>query len=732
LEQLAIDLEELVVAKDELVRQTEQLAEAQRTIARERQRYQELFDLAPDAYLVTTHAGVIEETNRAAATLLGCEQAFLCTKPLAVFIAPESLQEFRRLLWQLRDGRSVCGWELRMQRMDRTTFQAALDVTSMDSEGRPDGYPVGFRWIIRDISEQKRSQALLENVRDGLERQARERTAELEATNEVLHAQKRLLEAILYQAAEAVIACDRDGKLTLVNEAARRLALMDPEGTRLDIAPEVWGEAFDTDGCPIPTEERPLAKALRGEPTTHREAHVVRPDGSTYDLQISASPLQDAEGGIIGAVAILADNTEYKEAERRKREFLSIASHELRTPLTSLLGSLGLVQGGVVGELPSQAKQMIAIAHRNAERLVRLINNLLDLDKIESGKMPFSPQPLDLTALVEEALAINRPYAEQFGVRLALQHSLPEVKVYADPDRLMQVLTNLLSNAAKFSPPGETVSVRLMHTRGRIRVEVADHGPGIPEAFRGHLFQKFAQAYPSNGQTKGGTGLGLSISKAIVERLGGHIGCDSAIHQGSTFYFELPEWREASPEDLPEDLPKDLLSNPLPPLTAVPAADIMVEESEHWTLFTGTPEALIAAGVAREDMFPTWPKRSGWHLGHDIPAEEQWTLTRIRGGCFRLKRYHAPHCPVPAYDPRAFRNGILQAVRDLERALMHWISGDTERERYGRAIHAMTDADRKRLREALEAVFATVREARVRPSLAVVQGGMGSSAQHGD
>jgi signal transduction histidine kinase len=228
--------------------------------------------------------------------------------------------------------------------------------------------------------------------------------------------------------------------------------------------------------------------------------------------------------------------------ERRKAEFISVVSHELRTPLTSIAGSLGLIKGGVAGELPEQAKAMVDIAARNADRLVMLINDILDMNKFESRKVSLNLQPVDLMALVEEAIETNRPYAGQFGVRLVLREAQPGVQVRADPDRLIQVLTNLLSNAAKFSPYGETVMVRLRRDGQMIRVEVSDHGPGIPEEFHPRIFDKFAQVDSSDSRAKGGTGLGLSISKAIIERLGGRIGFETEVGLGTTFFFELPEW----------------------------------------------------------------------------------------------------------------------------------------------------------------------------------------------
>lgn len=238
-------------------------------------------------------------------------------------------------------------------------------------------------------------------------------------------------------------------------------------------------------------------------------------------------------------VSIIRDITERKAIERMKSEFVSVVSHELRTPLTAIRGALGLVVGGVVGEVAAPARQMLEIAVSNSDRLVRLINDILDVEKIESGGVAFAMQPLALQPLIVQAVAANDAYAAQFCVRLAIV-STTEAVVCADSDRLMQVLTNLISNAVKFSPPDSVATISVEQVGMSVRISVTDCGPGIPHGFRTRIFQKFAQADSSDTRQKGGTGLGLSISKAIIERCGGVIGFASEEGQGATFYFELP------------------------------------------------------------------------------------------------------------------------------------------------------------------------------------------------
>jgi len=243
-------------------------------------------------------------------------------------------------------------------------------------------------------------------------------------------------------------------------------------------------------------------------------------------------------------LTIVRDITERKKVERMKSEFVSVVSHELRTPLTSIRGALGLIANGVAGAISPSAQAMITIAHNNSERLVRLINDILDIEKIEAGRMLFDLQPIALLPVIEQAIADNRAYGAQFGVTFILKAAAPDIYVNADRDRLVQVLTNLVSNAAKFSLPNGTVTVTVRRLVGHAQIAVADRGLGIPEEFHKRIFQKFAQADSSDTRHKGGTGLGLSITKAIVERCNGRIWFTSQVGQGTTFYVDLPEWVE--------------------------------------------------------------------------------------------------------------------------------------------------------------------------------------------
>jgi PAS domain S-box-containing protein len=286
------------------------------------------------------------------------------------------------------------------------------------------------------------------------------------------------------------------------------------------------------------------------------ENRYLTRDGTYRWLAWRASSLP--ERGLIYAVA--RDIEEQKQIEQMKNDFVSVVSHELRTPLTSIRGALGLLAGGVAGELPEKARTLLNIAAKNSERLGRLINDILDIEKIESGKMGFRFAPQDVIGLLELAVESNRSYAEAYEVELRLAAGVSDVRVWADADRFQQVVTNLVSNACKFSPHGGVVEIAAAReSDGRVLLSVTDHGRGIPPEFQARIFEKFAQADTSSTRQKGGTGLGLSISKAIVERHGGRIWFESEPGAATTFFFDLPEWGGPIPESEAGDGPRILI-----------------------------------------------------------------------------------------------------------------------------------------------------------------------------
>jgi signal transduction histidine kinase len=233
-----------------------------------------------------------------------------------------------------------------------------------------------------------------------------------------------------------------------------------------------------------------------------------------------------------------------KRLDSIKGEFVSTASHDPPAPVTSNRGSLAVLSSGVAGSHPDKGRSDGENAPNNCERLIRLISDILDIESIESGQMRFTPRPLDLMELIDQTVKADEGLAVQHNVRLQVIAAQPGAKVHVDPDRLAQVIKNLISNACKFSPPGNTVDLAVTREGGRLKVAVTDYGPGIADELVPRIFQRFAQADSSEASQKGGSGLGLSISKAIVKRLGGEIGFTTEKGKATSFYFFLPECAE--------------------------------------------------------------------------------------------------------------------------------------------------------------------------------------------
>lgn len=270
-----------------------------------------------------------------------------------------------------------------------------------------------------------------------------------------------------------------------------------------------------------------------------REMEGVRSDGTHIPIEVAISAVRTESGLLF--TAIVHDLTERRRVDRMKNEFISTVSHELRTPLTSILGNLSLINGGALGDVPANLQAQIDSAHRNAKRLLNLINDILDIEKIESGQLSIKPKIQPLLPLIIQAIDGNRGYADGFGVNLMLaQPTLTECCAKVDADRLIQIMNNLISNAIKFSPKGETVEVRLTCQHNQAQILIRDHGPGIPESFQSQIFQKFAQADASDTRQYAGTGLGLNITRALVQKMHGHISFSCPTDGGTEFQVSLP------------------------------------------------------------------------------------------------------------------------------------------------------------------------------------------------
>jgi signal transduction histidine kinase len=281
-----------------------------------------------------------------------------------------------------------------------------------------------------------------------------------------------------------------------------------------------------------------VASLAQSDTVAPFETEIIVGDARPIPVMLGVSRLEQSEDEWVGFVL---DLREQKRVDHLKSEFISIVSHELRTPLTSIRGSLGLLESGVAGELPEKALNLVKIANRNSQRLSNLVNDILDLEKLAKGQMTMSLQSLDLCQLVQQAMDANTAYAQMHHVRFELHTDLKIAVVWGDLDRLMQVMANLLSNAAKFSPMGALVTIRILPDHDYYQVQVEDHGAGIPAAFHSQIFGKFAQASHAAVRQKEGAGLGLHISKVLIEKMQGQIGFVSEEGVHTMFWIRLPK-----------------------------------------------------------------------------------------------------------------------------------------------------------------------------------------------
>ena len=288
-----------------------------------------------------------------------------------------------------------------------------------------------------------------------------------------------------------------------------------------------------------------IEQALRGAAVTY-ERDLVLQDGCVHSLNITYIPHIQGQQKIKGFFALTSDISDRKAMERMKDEFISVVSHELRTPLTSIHSSLKILATGKLGSLPGQGARMLQIADQQTDRLVHLVNNVLDLQRIQSGKITMNKQACQAGELITEAVQAMKTLAQEKGIQLSFQPA--DFIVWADRDYILQTLTNLVGNAIKFSPRNSTVELSAKidsptkhQSASYITFAVKDRGQGIPQDRLEKIFERFQQVDSSDSRKKGGTGLGLAICRQIIEGHGGQIWAESCLEQGSTFYFTLPE-----------------------------------------------------------------------------------------------------------------------------------------------------------------------------------------------
>jgi PAS domain S-box-containing protein len=392
-------------------------------------------------------------------------------------------------------------------RKDCSTFWADIRIEPIFG---PDGVIIGFAKISHDETERKRAEELLKESEETF---------------------RRAMEA----ASIGMALVDLTGRWMKANNACCNLfGYTEAELLTIDFQTVTHPEDLQADLDYV-------RKVLAGEIDSYNmEKRYYHKSGRIIWALLSVSLARDSKGKPAYFISQIQDITDQKEMDRVKSEFLSVVSHELRTPLTSISASLSLLDSGVAGDVPAGMQKMVSIALHNSERLSMLINDILDVEAIESGGMRFDILNYDIETLVAQALADNQSYGSKYAVQFITQPLPKPAQIAVDKNRFLQILANLMSNAAKFSTRGENVRVDLECTCTSVRVSVVNNGQGIPEEFKSRIFGKFSQADSSATRQKGGTGLGLNISKQLIEKMNGQIGYASVPDGETTFWIELP------------------------------------------------------------------------------------------------------------------------------------------------------------------------------------------------
>ena len=457
------------------------------------------------AVLITDMAGVIRQASPGVLPLLGYEVDALVGQSLGLVLPDEE----RQLQPDTVRPSFNCGSEqaslhelrARHRKGQRIPVLFSLAPIAMDGSAQ-----MGYLCILNDLSYREEALQRLQHIAEQLP-------------------------GVVYQ---FQLYSDGRSCFPYASEGLRDVYGLQPEEVRED-ASSVFARIHPDDLLAVTASIQTSAEHLS---VWHREYRFLHPIKGLIWLEGRAMPQPRADDSILWH-GFITDITQRKHLEQMKNEFVSTVSHELRTPLTSIAGSLGLINGEALGPVPNAMREMLLIAQSNSQRLRQLIDDLLDMDKLLAGKMSFIPQQLDIDSFLAECATSHQGFARQHDVQLSYTGG-PVAQVTADPMRLQQVLSNLLSNALKFSPAGSQVLLSAQALGGQIRILVVDQGPGVPAEFVDRLFEKFSQADASDRRQKGGTGLGLAISKELMERMGGCIGFYPRPGGGSVFWVELP------------------------------------------------------------------------------------------------------------------------------------------------------------------------------------------------
>lgn len=472
----------------------------------------EILDTAYHSFVSIDDAGRITAWNRAAEKVFGWSRAEALGQPISELIIPPRHRQAHRAGLQ----RVLTTGEARV--LDRS-----LELSALCRDGRE--IPVEITISETRFRESGRFHAFIQDITDRQEGQ--------KAT--------AALAAIVASSSDAILSYTLDGKITSWNRAAERMY-----GYSAD---EIIGSSASVlVPAEMPNEIEEILRLIRSDrPVDHYETKRVRKDGRLLDISLSVSPIHDASGRVTAASAVARDITELKrtaaQAERAKEEFLAAVSHELRTPLTSILGYVDLLAEFEAPALQGRSREWLEIIKRNAERQLKLVDDLLAVSGAEAGTFRAEAEPIDLALIIRRTVETLEPNAAKAGVEVELR-APDSMKTLGDPVRLGQLAENLISNAIKFTPAGGSVEVRLLDRADAIRLEVSDTGIGMSSEERERVFERMFRSPEASRRQIPGTGLGLTIARAIAEAHGGEIDVISKQGEGSTFCVSLPRHAE--------------------------------------------------------------------------------------------------------------------------------------------------------------------------------------------
>ncbi|NJK68052.1 MAG: PAS domain-containing protein [Microcoleus sp. CSU_2_2] len=395
-----------------------------------------------------------------------------------------------------------------------------------------EGEAVRMVGTVIEISDRKIAEKALHKLNEQLEIRVLQRTQELELSQAELGQSEALFRSLSECSPVGIFKIDAEGKCIYTNPRCQAIGGF----TSAEALGDGWMQFVHPEDLKAVLSLWSVEKSLDREFSS--EFRHIHRDGTIRFCRVKTAPIFSGNGQLIGHVGTVADVTESRAIEKMKNEFISIVSHELRTPLASIRGSLGLLVAGVLQNQPETAKRMLEIASSDTERLVRLVNDILDLERLNSSQVTLAKQWCDAATLMRQSVETVHSLAADNKINLSI---LPETaQIWAEPDRIIQTLVNFLSNAIKFSPPGSTVTLRVQAMVDRVLFEVKDRGRGIPADKLETIFGRFQQVDASDSRQKGGTGLGLAICRSIVQQHGGRIWAESVVGEGSSFYFTLP------------------------------------------------------------------------------------------------------------------------------------------------------------------------------------------------